>query len=86
MSFVYLLLSLSPKGETQARAERWNHRGMLLIDLLPMATHLPNYTVKMSAVLAEIVQVSYSNKTLIMGITGMEMVYLFKHITFLVVD
>ena len=59
---------------------------MLLIGLLPMATHFPNYTVKMSAVLAEMVQVSYSNQTLIVGITGMEMVYLLKHITFLVVD
>lgn len=40
---------------------------MLLIGLLPMVTHLPNYTVKMSAVLAEMVQVSYSNKTLNSG-------------------
>lgn len=59
---------------------------MLLIGLLPMVTHLPNYTVNMSAGLAEMVQVSYSNQTLIVGITGMEMVYLLKHITFPVVD
>lgn len=43
-------------------------------------------TVNMSAGLAELVQVSYSNQTLIVGITGMEMVYLLKHITFLVID
>lgn len=59
---------------------------MLLTGLLPMATHLPNYTVNMSAGLEELVQVSYSNQTLTVGITGMEMVYLLKHITFLVID